>query len=66
MQQFGEIAKTYVVELRDSLRGAHPLVTAANQELQFASLDSDGLVVQSEHSTLKVRVTKAKKPTNNL
>jgi hypothetical protein len=58
MPHSAEIAKAYVVELRDHLRGAHPLVTAANHEMQFARFDSDGLVVLSEHPTLRVQVTK--------
>ncbi len=47
------------IQVGDSLRGAHKLVSAANQELQVARTDEHGLIVPPERATLEVRVSKA-------
>ena len=42
----------------DTLRGCHDLVSRANQELQAAETNSDGLIVAADNRTLDVRTSK--------
>jgi hypothetical protein len=47
------------IEVADSLRGSHDLVSLANRELQIATRDRDGLIGRSEKGTLNVVVSKS-------
>jgi hypothetical protein len=46
------------IEVAESLRGAHALVSQANQELQIAETDEDHLIVPPKGSPLDIRVSK--------
>ena len=46
------------IAVAESLRGAHELVSRANQELQEARADSRGILPSTEKSTLELRVSK--------
>lgn len=47
------------IEVAESLRGAHELVSRANQEMQEVRGDSRGILASSEKSALELRVSKA-------
>jgi hypothetical protein len=47
------------IEVAESLRGAHALVSQANQELQVAKTDEHHLIVPPEGTLLDIRVSKA-------
>ena len=47
------------IEVAESLRGAHQLVSDANQELQTAKTDENNLIVLPEKTPLDIRVSKA-------
>lgn len=47
------------INVAESLRGAHELVSRANQEMQELRADSRGLLASSKKSTLELRVSKA-------
>lgn len=53
-----EIGRPLVIELRDHLRSAHPLVSAANQQTQTIRVGADGLVVIPDGFPLELHVSK--------
>lgn len=46
------------IEVAESLRGAHELVSQANQELQSARTDQHGIIIRPEKAILEVTVSK--------
>lgn len=53
-----EIGRPLVIELRDHLRGAHSLVSAANQQTQTIRVGTDELVVIPDGFPLELHVSK--------
>lgn len=47
------------IEVADTLRGAHPLVTQANQELQGVSTSRNGIIELPVNACLSVKVSKS-------
>ena len=53
-----QYAKPFQIDVRDHLRGAHPLVSDANQLLQSTRPNSDGLILLSGTDSIDLRISK--------
>jgi hypothetical protein len=55
----GQQIKDARIEVAETLRGAHPLVSQANQELQSSRTNEQGMIVGAEKPTLAIETSKA-------